>query len=559
MPFNQFDPISFNHIKHTFPLLDSDVSVENTIYYLSLLEQFQQLHHTFATHLDTFHARAELRYQAWIQGCQKRIDNTSSSIIIPPIDVAYMSHAHLVSPFRFYEDCQRMMPHMLNFPMPLKQIHFQRNAPNRESVQFWTSECAKGRDEPFILTIDDMNQQLPGYQECPLCKKCFKISSHDYGRWRTDPTVYLKCWYCDQEYNIHDAAVEQIVNDLSREKQPTEKESAWIRGTMLNNLGMIKKSVTDPGTESVIQRLRRTIGHSPPSSSSSSSINQTSSSSVSSSRAMIEFIEKSVRRKTTSMYDIEPILLRQLHFRALEQEYTSEEEKQKQNKIKDLAYAMNACYGNNPSPFSLDLIQAAKRQHKEGIRLLKEHWLLPDSMVLGIRRYKNFLLLINYHHHDQGGGMNVDSSEEEDDGYYLIGSRTTADVDVTWRTHMLFPNQYRQFTLRYLGRVMNHEDPIPHYQLEENDNIQRSSVRRYSTLLSRRRTRNHHSVSRVHPRPSFGLDYTHGSIVVDDPIDSISYYGDSDSNGSPMTKDIPELERKSAEIKRSTISKFKDI
>lgn len=103
---------------------------------------------------------------------------------------------------------------------------------------------------------------------------------------------------------------------------------------MLNNKGIIKTSVTETGSASITQRLKRIIthyGHAPQ----DTTIQPPTPATVhSSSRAMCEFIENSVRRKTTSMYDVEPILLRQLHFRALEQEYTIEEEKQKQRKIK---------------------------------------------------------------------------------------------------------------------------------------------------------------------------------------------------------------------------------
>lgn len=61
------------------------------------------------------------------------------------------------------------------------------------------------------------------------CFFFFFCARLDYGKWRTDPTVYLKCWFCEQEFNVHDTAIEQIVNDLIREKPPHEKDVAWIR------------------------------------------------------------------------------------------------------------------------------------------------------------------------------------------------------------------------------------------------------------------------------------------------------------------------------------------
>lgn len=131
------------------------------------------------------------------------------------------------------------------------------------------------------------------------------------------------------------------MNDLMRERQDNEKDVAWIRGTMLNNRGTLKKSVTESGSESIAHRLKKILlhqNHPKPHQQQKQGGTGTSVSmattSHSSSRAMSGFIENSIRRKTTSMYDVEPILLRQLHFRALEQEYTVAEEKQKQKKIR---------------------------------------------------------------------------------------------------------------------------------------------------------------------------------------------------------------------------------
>lgn len=40
-------------------------------------------------------------------------------------------------------------------------------------------------------------------------------------------------------------------------------------------------------------------------------------------------------------------------------------------------------------------------------------------------------------------------------------------IDVSWHTHMLHPKAYRDFTLKFLGRVMNHDDTIPEVKLRD--------------------------------------------------------------------------------------------
>jgi hypothetical protein len=179
------------------------------------------------------------------------------------------------------------------------------------------------------------------------------------------------------------------------------------------------------------------------------------------------------------------------------------------------------------------LIQAAERQNGFHERLVHFSWSIPDSFVLGIRRYKNFLLSMRY-----------------DDTRALIGisssSLAMAEVALVWQLHMLFPTAYRRFTLKHTNTVVNHEDSIPCYSLEDdeddtnNDNDEKKNESHYTTtnnteneggnrrfsttwVIIKGKQKHSHS-ARVHP--SLGSDYHHGSIVVDDPIDSLSIYSD---------------------------------
>ncbi|KAI8335178.1 hypothetical protein BC941DRAFT_326067, partial [Chlamydoabsidia padenii] len=43
----------------------------------------------------------------------------------------------------------------------------------------------------------------------------------------------------------------------------------------------------------------------------------------------------------------------------------------------------------------------------------------------------------------------------------------TIEIDCAWHTHMLFSASYRQFTLQFLKRVINHDDTIPETSLKK--------------------------------------------------------------------------------------------
>lgn len=114
---------------------------------------------------------------------------------------------------------------------------------------------------------------------------------------------------------------------------------------------------------------------------------------------------------------------------------------------RSMMHTLRCTYSDtNPSPFSLDLLQAIERQHVVGARMLRVNWILPDSVVRGLRNYKNFLLLMK---NDRG----------------LIGV-PTLEIDVSWHTHQLHPVDYRRFTSYYMDRVINHDDTIPQYKLD---------------------------------------------------------------------------------------------
>lgn len=140
----------------------------------------------------------------------------------------------------------------------------------------------------------------------------------------------------------------------------------------------------------------------------------------------------------------------------------------------DLLSIIKASYVGNPYEFSIDLIQAAKRQHKFIKTALAVDWMFPEGVVRGIRRYHDFLRII---------AMNPDlvAVPTIEIGKYIkknlsvdtirILSVTTRYLflfkDLAWHAHMISSEHYRKFCLEHIGRVINHDDSIPESKLQE--------------------------------------------------------------------------------------------
>ena len=113
-----------------------------------------------------------------------------------------------------------------------------------------------------------------------------------------------------------------------------------------------------------------------------------------------------------------------------------------------LVDALRSCYQNNPSPFSLDLIQAVGRQQDFNTKAIyKIDWKPLFGIARGIRQYQKFMKLIMM--------------------YPSQVMVPTLEIDLAWHTHMLHPSTYRIFTFKYTGQYVNHDDNIVPEQLSK--------------------------------------------------------------------------------------------
>ncbi|ORZ19751.1 hypothetical protein BCR42DRAFT_489634 [Absidia repens] len=472
--FETFEPTSFDPIQALLPSIGQVVTIETCVYYLSLVERISHIRDQFAEHLDALHARAEMRYEYWVDGCKKAIPGPC---VAPPIDVAYIMHAHLVSPFRYYEDCVRLNLPML--PMPFKQLHIQQDQPTEASLKFWET-CAPST-EPYLLTLDDILSDISLKSPCHHCGSVLSISGSDYGYWRFHPTAFIKCWSCNAETNMHHMAMAHLMNDIGNDKN-------HVRGTMISSVGQLKQVSMQKTLDSIDAKTyfegycegqQKPLRSLPSRGSNKSDIPEPF-------LAMCR--DKHRLAATNSMSQVDALLLSACS------SSKSSEKKDMQALLRSLRWTYS---DTNPSPFSLDLLQAVERQHVVGARMLQVNWTLPDALVRGLRNYKDFLLL-----------MKNDPS--------LIGV-PTLEIDVSWHTHQCHPVDYRRFTLQYIGRVINHDDTIPQYKLDIYSGHTRMAWSRKSHL---NRMKKSYGKMNWFSRKEldFGKDYAHGGFQIEERV-----------------------------------------
>ncbi|CAO3596687.1 unnamed protein product [Absidia cylindrospora] len=481
--FETFEPTSFDPIQSLLPSIGQVVTIEKCLYYLSLVERISNLREHFAEHLDALHARAEMRYEYWVDGCKKAIPGP---VVAPPIDVAYIMHAHLVSPFRYYEDCIRLNLPML--PMPFKQLvscpfvpnsytdpfvsqHIQQDQPTEESVRFW-GKCAPST-EPYLLTLDDILGDITLKSPCQHCGSCLSISGSDYGYWRFHPTTFIKCWSCNAEKNMHHMAMAHLMNDIGNDKN-------YVRGTMISSVGELKQASLQKNLDTIDAKTYfegySEGQHRPPRQLFSPGFKKGVP------KQFLAMCRDKHRPTTSSMSQVEALLLAN----------NTTEKKNMGALMRSIRWTYS---DTNPSPFSLDLLQAVERQHVVGARMLNVNWTLPDSLVRGLRNYKDFLLL-----------MKNDPS--------LIGV-PTLEIDVSWHTHQCHPVDYRRFTLQYIDRVINHDDTIPQYKLDIYSGHTRMAWSKKNHL---NRMKKSYMNWFGRKELDFGDDYVHGLLQLEERV-----------------------------------------
>ncbi|RHZ64644.1 hypothetical protein Glove_321g24 [Diversispora epigaea] len=123
--------------------------------HLMLLTKFKALEQADEQIDVRYLLRAHERYLLWLNFLSSQNFDTGMELI-PPIDVCYIWHLHLLSPMRYYEDMLRIYDPLQKFPdFPLERLYdiWVKNDGHTdpESESIWVNNTR----QPWILDPDD--------------------------------------------------------------------------------------------------------------------------------------------------------------------------------------------------------------------------------------------------------------------------------------------------------------------------------------------------------------------------------------------------------------------
>ncbi|KAI9250523.1 hypothetical protein BDA99DRAFT_209677 [Phascolomyces articulosus] len=402
-----------------FPKLNNVVTVEHCHYYLSLMEQFLLYKEKFDPfHLKILLARAERRYIQWRHIIQSSFSRSGYKPFVPPLDVAYLWHAHMLSPFRYFEDAIRLnQTSIFKMNLPLRQL-YQNATSYLDPTVMNTWALYYGNDEPYMLTPENVVVGTTTV-DCSFCSSSMQCSWIEYADWRHDPFMGIHCHTCRSSTTVGTTSVVRLNEDI-------ESRSFLIAGTLLEKNGNIKQ----PGRF----QIQRTMAH---------------VMKIAEEKLLPEFRllvpQRSMDQIIGFIQDMADPNKNTFYGKGSSMQKTQDWHR---TATPLLVNALRGCYQNNPSPFSLDLIQAVGRQQDFNIKaVIKIDWQSPFGIVRGIRQYNEFLKMIMM--------------------YPSQVMVPTLEIDLAWHTHMLHPAAYRIFTFKYTGQYVNHDDNIVPERLKQ--------------------------------------------------------------------------------------------
>ncbi|RUP44279.1 hypothetical protein BC936DRAFT_149685 [Jimgerdemannia flammicorona] len=178
--------------------VDNVVNPTSLHAHLALLRWFNVLENQDKTLDNIFLIKAELRYMLWLNYLNQRRP-AQADMIVPPIDVAYIWHAHLLSPFRYYEDILRLYPgsqHMLDYAFPLEKLHNIVTGGFKIdllSEMTWLEHTHNA--EPYVLTLAEIDTR-PLEFICPWCNKASQVQCEAL---LLDLTKFLRLIFADRQ------------------------------------------------------------------------------------------------------------------------------------------------------------------------------------------------------------------------------------------------------------------------------------------------------------------------------------------------------------------------
>ncbi|CAG8590499.1 8894_t:CDS:2, partial [Racocetra fulgida] len=156
--------------------IDGVVNANMLHAHLAMLAQFNNLEQKDSEVDQRFLLRSEKRYLLWLELLNNGSFKDAEEVPIPPIDVCLIWHAHLLSPFRYYEDMRRLHdPLSKEYNFPLAKLHetwsqTKGDHIDERSKQFWEENTK----QPWVLDPNDTsNFELV----CPWCSTTLMMAA----------------------------------------------------------------------------------------------------------------------------------------------------------------------------------------------------------------------------------------------------------------------------------------------------------------------------------------------------------------------------------------------
>ncbi|KAI9302917.1 hypothetical protein BJ944DRAFT_289790 [Cunninghamella echinulata] len=319
-----------------FPRMGRNVTVANCYYYVGFLELFWTFFDTLTPiEQQIYLARAEWRYEEYLLNYNKLCTKP------PPLDIAFLWHVHMLSPFHYYEDLilRFQIPEVFKRSLPLYDIRMVGDNPYPIPPEKWNEVFD---DEPFILTKQNMNNGTYK-RKCYNCQSIIELPWSVYTTYRFGKNTAL--------FPHDGCGPAEGINflDITRMKLEADlfKPIPAVAGTLLTSDGTIKDYPN----------------------------------------RMIPFVKRIsvIIPKNELDFAYEKQLNELLKFHGEKYEYDANE----------LLYAIRTCYQGNPSPFSIDLLHGVARQRRFYDDIMDVNWERSQGFVLGIRHYHDFLALLH--------------------------------------------------------------------------------------------------------------------------------------------------------------------
>lgn len=367
-----------------------------------------------------FLERSRERFDLWVaKVVNARPDRTSlRHEEIPPLDVLLIWHAYLLNPVQYYEDVSRMHPILDRLPeFPLNRISSQIDLetlemlPTEEQFHYWQRTTGDCFGLPLHTTPDADTIKIA----CPLCNYINEIT------WVCAPDASGKLrGYAQRQFLVAcenskckfmiswDAlCTKRFADDVVLCSKNTD---VVLGGTLMSASGSPDTLRGRQITEDILGAFVRTSGS-------------------------VELAES----LGWSMQEVS---------RRLTKEFEGTKSKAKSSGLGQARIPYLLAAYSNPYPRSFCVVSAVQRLSAFTSTLHQLEYLTPgifdqdaEPLILALERFHGFL----------------DVATRGSSKRPMI---PTLDIDLVWHTMMLRPHAYREATLKFLGRVLPHDDLV---------------------------------------------------------------------------------------------------